>query len=118
MQLNKYTHTHTQSFTLRSHGDSRRVRKLHGLDGGFRLSYNMRFPSEHGTISADKGSASLHQTVLIGPGPRNGIGEQRLATLTYNSRPRVSDQKIVEIGVLTPMARIDVRMGTELRAGR
>ena len=39
--------------------------------------------------------------VIIGPGPRNGIGGQRSATLTYNSRSRVPDQTIVEIGVLT-----------------
>ena len=71
------------------------------------MSYNTRFPSEHGTISADRESASLQQ-----PRPRNGIGGQRSATLTYNSRPRVPDQKNVEIGVLTPMARIDGRMGT------
>ena len=35
------------------------------------MSYITRFPSEHGTNSADKESASLHQTVIIGPGLRN-----------------------------------------------
>ena len=54
-----------------------------------------------------------HQTVIIGPGLRKGIRGQRSATLAYNSRSRVPDQKRVEIGVLTPMARIDGRMGTE-----
>ena len=48
---------------------------------------------KHGTTFADKESASLQQTVIIGPGPKNGIGGQRSATLTYNSRSRVPDQE-------------------------
>ena len=59
-----------------------------------------------------------HQTVIIGPGLRKGIRGQRSATLAYNSRSRVPDQKRVEIGVLTLMARLEERMGRALRGGR
>ena len=45
-----------------------------------------------GADSADKGSALLHRTVIIGPGFRNESGRQRSATLTYNSRSRVPEQ--------------------------
>ena len=80
------------------------------------MSYrSRRFLSEHDMTSADKGSASLHQTVIIGPDSRNGSEEQRPASLIYNSSSRVPDKKRVEIGVLTSMARIKGRMGIASR---